>query len=269
MKYLLLILLFPVVVLSQTTIDKIHGTDVNNLSKIHGTDIANLKVHGYDMDLESGVFSNDSYFAFDGVDAYMSYDTENNNREIEDDFTMAFWFRAHDGYTGNQFLSTRGAANFIKLPVIQYAHVRLNNEYDTLWYDVNLTNNTWYHIAYVRDLDDTLRQYINGVEQDSNYFNAQDYKFQYFGTNGAAYEEFDIDELILFDTNLAQAYIDTLAALGTGDPTDITDYSLMPNIMWWWRMGDDDSDTHTLMIDQQDSLNLDVTNAISADIKDY
>ncbi len=95
MRQLLILIFLPFFTTGQT-IDEIHTADVNDLSSYNSADLSTITIHGAELDLETESFSNDKYFAFDGVDAYMSYDTESNDREIEDDFTIAFWFRAHD-----------------------------------------------------------------------------------------------------------------------------------------------------------------------------
>lgn len=272
MKNLLLILIvFPLIVLSQTTIDSIHGEDVNNLG-IHGAAVGDLDIHGYSIATGGVTFSNNMFFSFDGVGSYLNYDDDNDWAEVENEFTICYWFRAHDGLSGIQnWISSKGSGNYLKEFNVGYQDIKLMSA-TTIDYDASMTNNTWYHKAIIRDADDTIHIYVDGVLQ-ADYATGitDDYIYERFGTNESSpptyFANYDMDELMIFSDELSASDIYAISGDGSGDPLDAIDVSAYGDLIWWWRMGDDSNDNDSTFIDQQDSLDLDINNSTAIHLK--
>lgn len=91
---ILFILLIPFIIIGQTTIDKIHGTDVNDFSKIHTTDIADLNIHGADLELDEATIVNDYHMRHLQSEGDKINTRVNGTWDFDDqDFTMGIWLK--------------------------------------------------------------------------------------------------------------------------------------------------------------------------------
>lgn len=127
-----------------------------------------------------------------------------------------------------------------------------------------LSDNTWYHVVYTSEAGASSRTgkiYINGVDRTGTDFsNAVDVSNVTPGAGGIGtrtvfgvdqeFTEMNIDELSTYDAVLSSS--DVTAIYNSGVPTDESSRSRLTG---YWRFGDGDDRTGTVVLDQSSNSN--------------
>ena len=226
-------------------------------------------------------FTNEYSLNFDGVDDYVSLGNK-TAFELTGDTTISAWVYAYtvvnnggiiqmslpnENESGNYIyrmvLKTDGANYDIN---IGHEYGAGNNEFATI--DTNLSLNTWYHLAAVRDIsENTWTLYVNGVAKTpftyTNQATGGTLSELAIAKNGLNYFHGLIDEVSLF--NSAKSSGDITSIYNSGTPTDLSGES---GLVGYWRNGDPNGTAAfpTITDDSSNSNDGTMTNMDSGDI---
>ena len=215
-------------------------------------------------------FTNNQYsLSFDGTDDYLLMGT--SAISLDTNFTISAWFKpTSNALSGYDFICGWGNNASGESRVMQILNSKLSFEiyFSRISGATTLSANTWYHGAVTFSGND-VEIFLNGQSDGTGTFptsangsNSSVSKatmsssLTFAGGTPAmtavGFAPFSglIDEFAVFDSVLTSTDISTLrggASAGTlGEPVDIS--SLNP--VGWWRMGDNDGGTGTIISDQ-------------------
>ena len=229
-----------------------------------GTTITDQGSGGNDGTLTNGpTFSTDRPYAlpsitntysvdFDGTDDYMDL-PDSTDLEVSE-FTWSAWFycTAIDRY--NIIVDTATNSSLFlgyEIFVVNTTNkIRFSSYHasDSIDSTTTVTANTWFHVAATH-ASGSDKLYVNGSLEASgsaSSFAVSDVANLRIGSSSLfnLYHQGLIDEVSFFNSALSAS--DITAIYNSGVPADIS--SLNP--VGWWRMGDDDGGTGTIITDQ-------------------
>ena len=196
-------------------------------------------------------FSNEYSLDFDGVDDYVALRNK-TDFELTGDTTVSSWIYVHTvvnnaGIVQMSLPNEDESGNYLYRVVLKsdganfdinvgHEYGAGNNEFYTI--DTNLSINTWYHLAAVRDTsENTWTLYVNGVAKTPftyiNQATGGTLSELFIAKNGNSYFDGIIDEVSLF--NSAKSSTDITSIYNSGTPTDLSGES---GLIGYWRNGD-------------------------------
>jgi len=208
-------------------------------------------------------FTNLYSLAFDGVDDFLSMADSDvftpNNSGANRGFSVSFWVKtasASEPIIAKAGINQLGTVHYEyyvvndfsnRLKIIFYSGDTNTNSID-LRLDDSLIQGTWYHASFSWNLGATnadITAHLNGVKHSVADGNAT------WGTTGTftsvsnttnpllvgrhatSYGNVSVDEFAIFDDVLTDA--DSVSIYNKGNPTSL---SSIPNLIGWWRNGD-------------------------------
>lgn len=204
------------------------GTYTVKYSTGIGTDTTQVIIEG------TSIFTNTRSGDFDGIDDYARTDAGSLMRG-QANFTLMFWVKMTDTPSNEPFVHSWSSSARIYL--VRYIvntglqfYVRNSDSTNSLiTYNTTLSQNTWYHIACVKD-GTTTRLYLNGSQVGTGTATAnantpsvqpKDYITAYGST--PAYSAIHVDEYASWQSVISASDISTIYNSGT--PTDLSSYS--------------------------------------------
>ena len=159
-------------------------------------------------------------YSFDGVDGYVntsSYQIPNSNS-----FAVSLWVFFEDYGGGSQtlygnrdqgiWLHHSGSANNV------YGEIKRGGQVNIPTGDMN--NNEWFHIVFMRDENNRVSIWLNGVEKENTIFSGTIDSFSNdigrTSTFSPFYFKGKLDEISIFNSALTQAQISELYNNGNG-----------------------------------------------------
>ena len=201
--------------------------------------------------------------AFDGVDEYISI-PDDNTLDITQNLSVSFWFKptAIGGteYIFSKFHTTADNRSFIiRLEPGGYLISRMYTlgtatPYRQATGSTVFTQDSWYHIVLTYASDDTIKFYVNGVDdsaaQNSSgattgaiYVSTTDLEIGRFN-KGTTYGQFDISDIAIFDTTVLSAS-DVSKIYSSGRVIDVSRLSLSGNLVSYYKFDANTSLTTT------------------------
>ena len=194
-------------------------------------------------------FTNQYSISLDGTDDYLeipqgAFDLGTGN------WTFSFWFRP-TGITGTSetiFMVKGSSGKYLAGFVNNGAFMLSDWNNTTLSYSTTLSNNTWYHGAYIKNGSGTtdLHLYLNGSKVlEGQHPNTLNYgndtattrigQIQTIGSYSFPFQG-QIDEFAFWNSALSSTDIAALRDTSGSNPVPTDISSLSP--IGWWRMGD-------------------------------
>jgi len=261
-------------------------TVARNSNKIQGTADDLVVSTNYDNIILQYVtntgttLTNDKYVAFGGTNEYADCGND-SSLQITGAITVSAWVNAASApgillgkynTTGNQRSWYIGASTNKFLVVLCEDGTAANKNYHT---SVVAYDSAWHHICFTYDGNNTLKLYVDGVEDTSVtkttdgamttlHNSTSDFALGASnGTNPTSYATASLDEVAIWDaaltaTQVSQLYMD-------GAPVDLSVHSASSDLQAWWRMGDGDT-FPTLTDSSSNSNDGTMTNMESGDI---
>jgi len=198
--------------------------------------------------------------SFDGSDDSFTF-TGSTDIQLDQTYTVCSWFKINSTSTQPRGLITWGSANFGKGRGLYFNGSKVGSFGYGGSYNIDssadISTGVWYHVAATYD-GTTVKLYINGTLDTSYTISLNSFTYsvtcigELYYSPTTADRHFDgyLDDLALFNTTLSAADITKIynGTAPNGKPNDLTlaasyDTDRTANLVGYWRMGDDSSDT--------------------------
>ena len=198
-------------------------------------------------------FTNNQYsLSFDGTDDYLLMGT--SAISLDTNFTISAWFKpTSNALSGYDFICGWGNNASGESRVMQILNSKLSFEiyFSRISGATTLSANTWYHGAVTFSGND-VEIFLNGSSDGTGTLSRSSMASSLTFAGGTpamtavGFIPFSglIDEFAVFDSVLSSSNI--TAIYNSGVPADISTL----NPVGWWRMGDNDGGTGTIISDQ-------------------